>query len=527
MIAATRSLANRLAAAVWHPFRRGPAAAPGPPAPPPPAPPRVVRPPQLREVRGSFDAARTTTDFENYWEHADGYDADSANSHSVRTTLRNRSRYEVNNNGFTDGIAQTYSNDLVGLGPRLQMRTQSPAFNQLVEVMFANWQAAIGFRRKLWCAAHAKLVDGEAFGVLRTNPSVRDPVKLDWVLYEADQCHTPALPYRTQPGYIDGIRFDDWGNPLWYDLLKRHPGATTSYNGYSLDPEKVPARFVTHWFLMRRPGQHRGIPELASTLNVGAAARRWREATLAAVESAADFSVLLHTTLPPETLAAVDPLSTVDIEKRMMTALPDGYTASQLRAEHPNSTFETFHRALVNEQARPKNMPTNKAMCDSSKYNFASGRLDHQTYYLSLDVDRADCNVQVCDPVFEAWFDEAVRVYQWLGGRPEAIGPMGRIHGWVWPSHQVVDAKSDAEANSKNISSGVSSWLMSQRAAGIDPEERIRDEAAFYGVSPDEVRAWYLPPNMMGGGAAASAAAAAPADESNPQQPEGETDAQE
>lgn len=516
MIQETKTMARAFAAAIARPFRSRstpPASQPATRADLPTAgrPLWANRP--MAPVRATYDAARTTTDFENYWVHADAYDADSANNKAVRDTLRQRARYEVHNNGFVDGIAQTYANDLVGLGPRLQMRSSSPAFNALVEDRFTQWQRAINFRRKLWCAAHAKMVDGEAFGVLRTNPNVSDPVKLDWVLYEAEQCQTPALPYRTQPGYIDGIRFDQWGNPIWYDILRKHPGASTSYDGFDLTPEQVAARYVTHWFLLRRPGQHRGVPELASTLNTGAAARRWREATLAAVESAADFSVLLHTTLSPETLQTADPLSTVEIEKRMMTALPMGYSATQMRAEHPNATFETFHRSLVNEQARPKSMPTNKAMCDSSKYNFASGRLDHQTYYLSLDVDRADCNTLVADPIFDVWLDEAIRVYRWLGGDPRAVGPQARRHGWVWPSHQVVDAKADAEANKNNLASGVVSWLETQRSRGVDPEERVRDEAAFYGVSEDEVRAWYRPMTM---------AAAAPA--SPPTNEDGEDD---
>ena len=52
--------------------------------------------------------------------------------------------------------------------------------------------------------------------------------------------------------------------------------------------ERIAADRVLHWFKMRRPGQHRGVPECASTLNTGAAARRWREATLAAAETVRD-----------------------------------------------------------------------------------------------------------------------------------------------------------------------------------------------------------------------------------------------
>jgi hypothetical protein len=38
------------------------------------------------------------------------------------------------------------------------------------------------------------------------------------------------------------------------------------------------------------------------------------------------------------------------------------------------------------------------AACDSISYNYASGRLDHQTYFIALDVERENANVLVVDP---------------------------------------------------------------------------------------------------------------------------------
>ena len=58
------------------------------------------------EVRATYDAARTTDEFKNHWANADALDADSANSKAVRATLVQRSRYEVGNNGYADGMVQ-------------------------------------------------------------------------------------------------------------------------------------------------------------------------------------------------------------------------------------------------------------------------------------------------------------------------------------------------------------------------------------------------------------------------------------
>lgn len=437
-------------------------------------------------LRAQYDAARTTDDFKNYWGNADTYDADSANSREVRHTLVSRSRYEVGNNGYADGIAQTYATDLIGVGPNLRMQTSSPAFNRMVEQEWYAWTKAVRFRRKFWTMAHAKFQDGEAIGVMRKNPRLSHRIKLDLTLYECEQCQTPFLPFGID-GYIDGIRFDEFGNPVYYDILREHPGAVNSFRS-TLTPEQVAADRVLHWFKMRRPGQHRGVPESSSTLNTGAAARRWREATLAAAETAADFSVFLKTGFQPDQLDDVAPMSTLDIQKRMMTALPQGWDATQMRAEHPNATYDSFHDQLINEQARPANMPKNKAKCDSSQYNYASGRLDHQTYYAALDVEREDANDLVLDPLFGMWFDLAVVTYGWLGGDPGAIGFGAKSHLWDWPKHRVADVESEANANETRLKSGQIGLHQIYSDAGLDLEDEIPAMAETFGITPDEMR---------------------------------------
>lgn len=443
---------------------------------------------QNRRIAASYDAARTTTENRNIWANADNFDADSAHSRDVRQKLVARSRYEVANNGYSDGIAQTYSTDLVGLGPALRMQTKNAEFNRKVELAWYRWAKAIQFRRKLWCAAHAKFVDGEAIGVIRHNPRVRHNVKLDVVLYETEQCQTPYLPFN-EPGYIDGIRFDEFGNPLWYDILHQHPGTTRSLL-IDQEPERVPAEMVLHWFKLRRPGQHRGVPECASTLNVGAAGRRFREATLAAADTAADLNVLLKTPLPPDGIGSDDivPFDEIDIHKRMMTVLPYGTEGQHMKSEHPNAAYSEFHKTLINEQARPKSMPYNKAACDSSSYNYASGRLDHQTYYAALDVEREDCNDTFIDPLFDVWFALAVEKNGWLGGDSSRISEEQTEHLWDWPKHRVADVEAEANSNQTRLKSGQVTLHRLYSDAGLDLQDEIEKSAESFGVSPDEMR---------------------------------------
>lgn len=440
------------------------------------------------DLRATYDAARTTDEYRRIWENADAYDADSAHSKDVRHTLIQRSRYEINSNGYSDGIAQTYATDLIGCGPALRMQTGSDGFNRMIELEWYRWCKASQFRRKLWCMAHAKHSDGESFAAIGRNQKLRHRVRLDLQLYEAEQISTPLVPF-DDPNYIDGIKFDDFGNPLWFDVLKTHPGASTVLP-FTLRPDRVPAANMLHWFRLRRPGQHRGVPECASTLNVGAAARRWRESTLAAAETAADFSLLLKTQFQPdsEEIQYATDFSQQEITKRMMTALPVGYEPFQMQAEHPTRQYEPLHKSLVNEQARPKSMPYNKAACDSSSYNYASGRLDHQTYYAALDVEREDCNDLVLDPLFESWFDLAVLSFGWLGGIPDAVSLGAREHIWDWPKHRVADVEAEANANETKLTSGQVFLHRLYSDAGLDLADEVTSAATAFGVDESEIQ---------------------------------------
>lgn len=441
-----------------------------------------------RTIRGTYDAAQDLQDTANHWASADTFDADTANSREKRSKLVIRSRYEAQNNGYADGIAYSYATDLVGTGPQLRMQTGSENFNQLIETRWAEWCDAVGFAEKLWTSAHAKHVDGEGLGVLRRNPRISNPVGLDWVLYETEQCQTPFLPFGT-PGQIDGVRFDEFGNTTFYEFLKYHPGSGNAWlNG--METELVAAQFVTHWFKRRRPGQHRGIPEMTSTLNLGAAARRWRESTLTHAEMIAKLTVLLKSLMNPadEDADPVQAMSTLELLAGTMVALPNTVEPVQLDAKQPAATYEMFHKTLVNEQARPKSMPYIKAACDASGSNYATGRLDHQGYYAVLDVERHEANVTVLDKIFAVWFDFAIRRYGWLGGDPETVTGGARVHLWDWPKHRVVDLAVEASSNDQKLKNGSTSLPIICTEDGRDYEDELLKQAAANGITPDKQR---------------------------------------
>jgi lambda family phage portal protein len=453
----------------------GPASAARPQTPPPAA----------RRVRASYDAAQTSSDTDRWWANSDRLSVNSANILGVRQRLRWRARYEVANNSYARGIVNTLANDTVGTGPRLQLLTPNVAANRQIEHAFAQWSNAVGFAEKLRLLRTAKCQDGEAFGLLASNPKLPSPVQLDLRLVECDQVSTPEQNYSTAA--LDGIELDDYGNPTYYHLLHVHPGDIFQWitpNGGGLYPflnigfDRIPARLMVHWFRSDRPGQARGIPELTSCLQLFAQLRRYTLAVIRAAEVAADFSALLESPAPADTGADADdptPFESLEIERGMLTTLPGGSKLAQLKAEQPTTTYGDFKHEILNEIARCLNVPFNVAAGNSSKYNYASGRLDHQTYYKSLKVERDHCERVVLDHVFGAWLDEAALV---PGLLPEGLGPYGDWpHQWFWDGQEHVDPAKEAIAQAMRLANHTTTYAQEYARQGQDWEEALRQRA--------------------------------------------------
>ena len=286
----------------------------------------------VRVLRAKYDAAATNEDNRRHWRNADGLSANAANSREVRRTLRNRARYEVANNSYARGIVLTLANDAIGTGPKLQLLTNDSEANQRIEHEFHHWARAINLAEKLRTMRMARAQDGEAFAILTSNPRLPTSIQLDLRLMEADQVCTPDFNLLSRRA-VDGIVFDDAGNPVEYHVLKNHPGETL---GRSLDFDPIPAANMLHWFRSDRPGQARGIPDIMPALPLFAQLRRFTLAVLAAAETAADFAGILYTDAPANGEAdAAEPFEPIELEQRALVTMPGGWKMSQIEAEQP------------------------------------------------------------------------------------------------------------------------------------------------------------------------------------------------
>lgn len=432
-------------------------------------------------VRARFDAATTHDGNRRHWSAADMLSADAAVSPEVRRTLRARGRYETANNSYARGIVLTLANDTVGTGPRLQMTTGDAEADAAVEGAFASWSESVGLPEKLRTMRMARAESGEVFGILTSNPALASAVKLDVKLIEADQVASPAMGL-SSPKRVDGIEFDAAGNPIAYDVLRRHPGDSFATGGGVLGHEfdRVPAEAVIHYFRADRPGQNRGIPDITPALPLFAQLRRYTLATLGAAETAANFAGTLSTDSPAFGEADdVQPMDVIDLEPRAMLTLPAGWKMQQMRAEQPATTYAEFKSEILNEIARVFNMPFNVAAGNSSGYNFASGKLDHQVYFKSIRVEQDVLVRLVLDRLFAAFLDRAVLVSDLLPVRVRSMIAGGRLpsHQWFWDGMGEIDRGKEANADTKLLDRNAITLADIYARRGEDWEVKIRQRA--------------------------------------------------
>jgi len=439
-----------------------------------------------RYIKASYDSAQTNNENSLHWANADALSADAAASKSVRDTLRKRSRYEVANNSYARGMVNTIANDAVGATVRLQMftdlmlggiRKESIVLNKneatFIEGEFFAWAQAAGAFEHIRTLRAARCYDGEGFCLLTNNPKLPVPVKLAMAPQEADLVTSERFFEANDKTHNDGIHYDRYGNAIIYELLDTSPGSFA----VGIKTRKIKAANMLHHFLAERPGQRRGIPQITAALALFAQLRRWTLAVIAAAETAADLAAIMKTPGEPgENDEYATPFETVPIERRVIMNLPEGYDITQFRAEQPQSTYKEVKREIIGEIARCLEIPVHLALGDSSEHNYSSARLDNQSYVKARRVDRSRITMDLMDPLFKAWVDEAMLIEDYLPQRLRNV-KTDWSHLWIYDGDEHVDPIKEANAQRVRLESNTTTLSDEWGAKGFDWEEKLEQKA--------------------------------------------------
>lgn len=359
-----------------------------------------IRPKKKLSLVATYDAARTTRNNQRHWSYADYKSADLDANQAVRKQLRMRARYQFNNNSYCKGIVSTMANDTIGTGAKIQINSADDTFSDKVEKDFEAWCKAVGLAEKLRTAASCKIVDGQAFLLLTTNPKIGNAVKLDIQLIDADRVTSDVVSF-TDP-VVDGMEIDRYGNVISYSVYDKHPTENCLAK-----LQTIKAKYMIHLFTADRSGQHRGVSQLAPALQLFAQLRDWTQATLTAAQTAACITAFIQTDAPAGGQAEqIEPLETIPLEQGQIMTLPAGWSFSATKAEQPVSTYASFKDEIISEIGRCLNIPYNICKCDSQNASYASSRLDTQIYFKTIKLEQQYIIRNCLERIFEAWLQQ-------------------------------------------------------------------------------------------------------------------------
>jgi lambda family phage portal protein len=425
--------------------------------------------------RTAFAAAETNRYREKSWDKALNHDADGDLLPEL-AKIRKRCRHEIRNNAYAAGIGQTRADYLIGDGARIQFKTGSEELDSRLEKAFTRWSWNADAAGRLSLSGLLRLGEkqvwpcGEYFLVETYKNN-----KLFYQLIEPDRVSNPSGKPDSDT-LREGVEFDpDTGERIAYWISKRHPYA---YSGtMSLAPndwQRIPAERVIHRAILERPGQTRGQPLMASILNTMADMRRFRNATILAAEVAALFAGYMKTKDSVTDLGdsgEVLDVETIDIQPGTITTLAPGYELEQMKPEHPSNTHTDFMRSILSECGRAAGMPYNVVALDSSKHNFASGRLDWQAFHRYLKTEREIIERQVLQPIIEAFISFA-RLSE-LDIDDETAEAAVADWSILWPGFDHVDPTKESKAARELVAGNLKTYQDYFAAQGEDYRDKF------------------------------------------------------
>ena len=188
--------------------------------------------------------------------------------------LRSRARDAIRNDPWAkSAIARLVSNTIgTGIQPHPQHPNKAIAKQQ--KQLWDDWvkeadaDGLLDFYGQQTLAARAFFSDGETLLRRRLRrPSDGLSVPLQVQLMEADQLPVEKNELGRNGGEIlNGVEFDTDDRRVAYHLYRRHPGEYNRLNTMSMATVAVAADDIAHVFQPLRPGQIRGVPELATVL---------------------------------------------------------------------------------------------------------------------------------------------------------------------------------------------------------------------------------------------------------------------
>lgn len=327
-------------------------------------------------------------------------------------------------------------------------------------------------------AFRSSLESGDAFAVL---PNIRRPNKLYQLaiqLVEADRVSNPEF-VKDSAKMVAGVELDDWGGPMAYHISNHHPGAAVARRDFKW--QRITAfgnatgrRNVLHIMDRKRIGQVRGVPMLAPVIEPLKQLQRYTDAELQAAVISGMFAVFIKmdseafhelfdsdskSTYLQSSMAWDGNLNsgTLDGAGKAINLLP-GESVESASPGRPNALFDPFVQAIVRQIGVALEIPF-EVLIKHFTASYSAARaalLDAWRFFRG----RRDWLATVfCQPVYEAWLEEAIAM-----GRIQAPGFFADIAvrrawscaAWIGDGPGSIDPQKEVQAARDRIEIGIS-----------------------------------------------------------------------
>ncbi len=190
--------------------------------------------------------------------------------------LRSRTRDLVRNNPWAENAEDSFVGNLVGTGikPRWIM-PDNPELKEIIQQRFKRWtdqadaNGVCDYYGMQALVARTYFNSGESLARKRyRRPRDGMAVPYQLQLLEPDHLDSGIRPERWGGNRVlMGIEFDAVGRRVAYHLSREHPGDVSIMSARGgMGTVRVPAREMLHVFSVKRQGQIRGLPKLASII---------------------------------------------------------------------------------------------------------------------------------------------------------------------------------------------------------------------------------------------------------------------
>ena len=436
-------------------------------------------------LAGSHDAAGTGRRMRGWMPSSSG---PNRVNHGA-ATIRNRARDAARNDWAGKAIPSRWAANLVGTGIIARPKTKDAELKAMLVALWDDWLEVCDADGVLDGYGQQNLIArnwieaGEVFVRLRPRlPADGLPVPLQIQLLEADM--VPAVDTTAPNGnpIVQGIEFNGLGQRVAYWMLRNHPGDGI---GDTATTVRVPAEFVLHIYEPTRPGQLRGVSDLAPILARLRGVGDFDDAVLERQKIANLFTAFLEKS-PSTGDAALDPVTgqpvKLDTDGTPMAAMEPGTVQELLPGESikfgdppdAGTGYTDFTRQQYQGVAAGTGLP----------YELLTGDLrdvSDRALRVILNEFRRHCQQrqwhilipQFCRKVRNAWADAAVLA----GALSGAEGREAKRVTWVPQGWAYIHPTQDAQAQQMLVEAGFTSRTRIITERGDDPEEIDQERA--------------------------------------------------